>query len=149
MVKPFLNDELSLVTDPDQDTTGAMNMAYWLLIVAAALVVGGLTMLYSASFNTAGLKFFRNQLIWVGAGVFGGGAAFLIGYSKLANASVVWMALSFILLMAALCFPAVNGANRWIRFRLPGLEMSLQPSEFAKIAVALFANSEEIGRAHV
>ena len=40
MVKPFLNDELSLVTDPDQDTTGAMNMAYWLLIVAAALVVG-------------------------------------------------------------------------------------------------------------
>ena len=32
-------------------------------------------MLYSASFNTAGLKFFRNQLIWVGAGVFGGGAA--------------------------------------------------------------------------
>lgn len=43
-----------------------------------------------------------------------------------------------LLLIAAFCFPEINGANRWIKIRLPGLVMTLQPSEFAKIAVALF-----------
>lgn len=138
MFKPLPPGKSLQVTDRDQDAAEVMNLAYWLLVMTALLVVGGLTMLYSASFNTAGLKFFRNQLIWVGAGVFGGTMAFLIGFRKLASASAIWIVLSFLLLMTALCFPAVNGANRWIRLQLPGLEMSLQPSEFAKIAVALF-----------
>ncbi len=134
----FLTDELALLNrTPDAAT--ALNPARWLLFLTMVLVVFGLTMLYSASYGTAGLKFFRNQLIWVVIGSLGGVTAFVIGYRKLASASLLWMGISFVLLMIALfCFPAVNGANRWIRFRLPGMDMSIQPSEFAKIAVALF-----------
>lgn len=116
-----------------------MNAARWLLVVVTLLTVFGLTMLYSASYGTAGLKFFRTQIIWVVFGVVGGAAAFMIGYRRIASGALIWMGLSFLLLLiAAFCFPAINGANRWIRLRLPGLELSLQPSEFAKIAVAVF-----------
>ncbi len=121
------------------EVAATMNAARWLLGVVALLTVFGLTMLYSASYGTAGLKFFRSQIVWVIIGIAGGGAAFVIGYRKIASGALVWMGISFLLLLiAAFCFPAINGANRWIRFRLPGLELSLQPSEFAKIAVAIF-----------
>lgn len=121
------------------EAAATMNAARWLLAVVTLLTVFGLTMLYSASYGTAGLKFFRTQIIWVVFGVVGGAAAFMIGYRRIASGALIWMGLSFLLLLiAAFCFPAINGANRWIRLRLPGLELSLQPSEFAKIAVAVF-----------
>ncbi len=133
----FLTDELSQVNG--EDTSSAIIPARWLLLVVTLLVVFGLTMLYSASYNTAGLKYFRNQLIWVALGSAGAFAAFVVGYRRIAAGRYWWMGICFVLLLAAvLFFPAINGANRWIRIRLPGLELSLQPSEFAKIAVALF-----------
>ncbi len=113
-----------------------------LLICGAILTVFGLTMLYSTSFETAGLKYFKNQIIWVVIGLFCGGAAYALGYKLLAKLSYVWMGLSVVLLIAALFFPAVNGAHRWIRVTLPVMgAMSLQPSELAKIALALFTAS--------
>ena len=136
----FLNDEPAAPVELDTyESAVSLNAMRLLLRVVTLIVVFGLTMLYSASYNTDGLKYFRNQIIWAAMGFAGGTAAFLIGYRKLASWSGVLMGLSFVLLLvAAFCFPAINGANRWIKFRLPGLEMTLQPSEFAKIAVALF-----------
>ena len=136
----FLNDEPAAPVELDTyESAVSLNAMRLLLLVVTLIVVFGLTMLYSASYNTDGLKYFRNQIIWAAMGFAGGTAAFLIGYRKLASWSGVLMGLSFVLLLvAAFCFPAINGANRWIKFRLPGLEMTLQPSEFAKIAVALF-----------
>ncbi|MDR0931977.1 MAG: FtsW/RodA/SpoVE family cell cycle protein [Victivallales bacterium] len=136
----FLNDEASTPVELDtRESAASLSAMHGLLLVVTLIVVFGLTMLYSASYNTDGLKYFRNQIIWAIMGGFGGAAAFIIGYRKLASWSGFFMGLSLLLLLiAAFCFPAINGANRWIKFRLPGLEMTLQPSEFAKIAVTLF-----------
>ena len=136
--KPVFPEE----TAAAQEETGqaaVIAAARGLLVVVSLLTVFGLTMLYSASYGTAGLKYFRNQLIWVAFGAAGGVAGFLAGYRRIASKAMLWLGISFVLLLtAAFCFPAINGANRWIRFRIPGMELSLQPSEFAKIAVALF-----------
>ncbi len=106
-----------------------------LLVITTVLIAFGLTMLYSASYGTAGLKYFQNQLIWITLGTTGAIAAFLVGYKKIASRSLLWMIISFVLLIiACTCFKPVNGATRWIRFG----SMSIQPSEFAKIAVAVF-----------
>ena len=107
-----------------------------LLLVTTILVVFGLTMLYSASFGHAGLTYFRKQLLWVALGLSAAVTVFVVGYRKIADASPIWMGICFVALMAAkFLFPPVNGASRWIR--LPG-GASIQPSEFAKVAIVLF-----------
>ncbi len=134
-----------LLTDdpvgPPSTDDGADSMVFvaWLLIVVVTLVTFGLTMLYSTSYNVAGAKYFQNQLMWVVLGSVGGAAAFMIGYRRIAAWSGVWVsAVVVLLLIADTCFPAINGAHRWIRIHVPGMVLSIQPSEFAKLALALF-----------
>ena len=118
--------------DPSREVWQAVRA---LLVVTTILIAFGLTMLYSASYGIAGLKYFRNQLIWITLGTAGAVGVFLAGYKKVAARSTWWMLISFILLMAAcFLFKPVNGASRWIRLG----SFSIQPSEFAKIAVAIF-----------
>jgi len=119
----------------DNPAEEIMTFVRRLLFVTAVLAVFGLTMLYSASYGQAGLKYFRNQTIWVCIGSGCGIAAFLIGYKNIANRSVLWLILSFLALAsAALLFAPVKGASRWLRFG----SFSIQPSEFAKLATAFF-----------
>ncbi len=133
----FLNDEPAAPVELDtQESAASMNAMLGLLTVVTLIVVAGLTMLYSASYGTAGYKYFGNQLVWVAIGAVGGLTAFLVGYRRLALWSPLLMVAVFVLLIIAFFSPAINGANRWIS--IPGLSMRLQPSELAKIAVALF-----------
>lgn len=121
--------------EPAGSGSGSLAAAQGLLLITALLVVFGLTMLYSASYGVAGAKYFRNQLIWVAGGVVSGAVVFALGYRRLAAWSPFLMGGSFLLLLVArFCFDPINGANRWIRIG----GFSLQPSEFAKLAVALF-----------
>jgi cell division protein FtsW len=116
-------------------TTQIMNSAKNLMLVTILLVVFGLTMLYSASYGEAGLKYFRNQIIWVFLGICGATTVFVIGFRWIASKAKLCMFLIFaLLLVAAFLFPEVKGASRWIRFG----SFSIQPSEFAKLAVAFF-----------
>ncbi|MBQ8754370.1 MAG: cell division protein FtsW [Lentisphaeria bacterium] len=132
-------DDLTRVLEDSDDSRKTVNYARWLLLTVVLLTTIGLTMLYSASYGTAGLKFFRNQLIWVILGTCGGMTAFLFGYRRVASKAVGWIILSTVLLIVArFCFPPINGAYRWIQLKIPGFSFSIQPSEFAKIAVALF-----------
>ncbi len=139
MREGFLPEELpGSLTDAGG---GADSIVYArrLVVVVALLTVFGLTMLYSTSYNMAGVKYFQNQLMWVVLGSAGAFAAFVIGYRRLASWSGLWVAAAVLLLViAATCFPAINGAHRWIRIRIPGMVLSIQPSEFAKLALALF-----------
>ena len=113
-----------------------------LLLLTTILVVFGLTMLYSASYllhsathGQVGFEFFKKQLLWVVLGGFAAVAAVVVGYRKLAAWSPILMWISFgLLLIARFFFPAVKGGNRWLRFG----GVTIQPSEFAKIAIILF-----------
>jgi len=107
-----------------------------LMLTTMALLAFGLTMLYSASSGDIAKAaiFFRNQLIWSGVGCALGVTAFFLGYRFLAEKSLFWAAGISILLVWAMLSRPVNGAHRWIH--LGGY--TFQPSELAKVAVALF-----------
>ena len=104
--------------------------------VTLIMLLFGLTMLYSTSFGTAGSAYFLKQLMWAcvgGAGAFG---VLFFGYKRVSDWSPWMMAMILLLLLVAdFCFPAVNGAHRWIR--IPGVG-NIQPSEYAKVILVLF-----------
>lgn len=117
----------------------------WLLFAAAAaLALFGVVMVYSASAMLS-LKETNgaNQYLYaVKQGIFtvlGLGlmlAATRFDYRWLRQSWFVYsvVLLAIVLLAAVFAFPPTNGARRWIKFA----GMSFQPSEFAKLAVALF-----------
>ena len=125
----------------DIDETKIVSYATRLILVTVFLVTTGLFMLYSASFGVAGLKYFQNQLVWIFISAAGALTAYFVGYQKLAELSPYILAGVFLLLCLAIFGPEINGANRWIRIPLPGMTLSLQPSELTKIALALFLAS--------
>jgi len=128
---PFYN-----LTGNDNDNGEAsLSYALMLFVIVSTMVLFGLTVLYSTSFGVAGSMYFKKQLIWCGFGICCGTAVFLIGYKRLVQISPVFIIFSVMLLAAALCFPEVKGARRWIKIPHIG---NIQPSEFAKIAIALF-----------
>ncbi|MGE4564826.1 MAG: FtsW/RodA/SpoVE family cell cycle protein [Victivallaceae bacterium] len=130
----LMSDELATGVVSQDDAADAVIYARRLLMVVALLCCFGLTMLYSTSYNAAGAEYFRKQLMWIVAGGAGAFAVFVIGYRRIASWSTVWLVLSIVLLLLALKFKAINGANRWIRIG----GFSIQPSEFAKIAMAIY-----------
>ena len=104
---------------------------------ALLIMMFGLTMLYSTSFATVGEKFFHAQLKWAVISLFAMGGVIFIGYKRL-GAWSPWMmgVLAILLIWAAFFSPSINGANRWIV--IPGVSMRFQPSEMAKVVLALF-----------
>lgn len=108
-----------------------------LFIIALTMVLFGLVILYSTSLGikNASTYYFVRQVQWCGLGFAAMLAVILIGYKKLSDWSWIFMIGISLMLMAALLFPAVKGARRWIQ--LPGIG-SIQPSEYAKFIIALF-----------
>ncbi|MBR7121268.1 MAG: cell division protein FtsW [Lentisphaeria bacterium] len=109
-----------------------------LLMMTMVLTTFGLTMLYSASSSdvSAAATYFRSQLMWVGVGTAAGMAAFFGGYRFFCRYSWLWLAGCAVLLIWARFSREINGAHRWIILG----SFRLQPSELAKIAVALFVS---------
>jgi cell division protein FtsW len=123
----------------DGQSQKSMTSAFGLMITVTVILLFGLTMLYSTSYNTAGTKFFYNQLVWAFIGFVGAVTVFVVGHKRLASISVLLViGVICLLAIADFCFPAIKGAHRWIRIALPGLRLSIQPSEFAKLAIALY-----------
>lgn len=120
------------------DATQMFGYATRLILITVFLIATGFLVLYSASFGIAGMKYFRNQLVWAIIGVFGSIFVYYVGYQKLAKISHYILLVVFVLLMAAIFGPEINGAHRWIRISIPGMTLSLQPSELTKISLALF-----------
>ena len=131
--------ERSLPGLPEEKLPDSTVSALGLIVITVLLMAFGLTMLYSASFTTSGISYFKKQLIWITAGLTVGGAVFTLGYQRICRCRGLLLLLCWGLLIAALFFDPTNGARRWIKFPLPLLgEVSIQPSELAKIAVCLF-----------
>lgn len=122
--------------EPEELGRPTMGNAAGLLLTTIVLVAFGLNMLYSASGSdvTVAAKLFRNQLIWTMLGAGFGIIAFLLSYKFFCRRTILWLIGCAVLLIWARLSKEVNGAHRWIH--LGGY--TFQPSELAKIAVALF-----------
>lgn len=114
---------------------------YALFGAAVALLVIGVVMVYSASAiyaekNLGGrpLYFFQRQFIWAVISMIAMGAMSRFDYNRLREWVMPVFAVTCLTLVAALFFPAVAGAKRWIRFGPIGI----QPAEFAKLTSILF-----------
>jgi rod shape determining protein RodA len=113
----------------------ATEQNWYLLTLAVALALGGIALLYSASQTATGTDaaYWQFQLIWLFVA--------LVVYAVIGILPMRWIekitrpayALSLVMLVAVLAFPAISGARSWIRFGAVGF----QPSEFAKIATIL------------
>jgi cell division protein FtsW len=114
----------------------------FILLALTFLLVGfGTVMVYSSSSAVSGfmfndsLYFTKKQLMWAGIGVAGMLFTMNIHYMKLKKLFIPFFMLILILLIAVLFSEEFNGAKSWIRIGNFG---SLQPSEFAKLAIILY-----------
>lgn len=110
------------------------NVAFLLVINVMIMVMFGLAMLYSTSSGAFGAKMFTKQLVWALAGVFFATCIYIVGYRKMLEYSVYLLLISCFLLIIARMNRAINGSHRWIRIG----SLSVQPSEFAKLAIIMF-----------
>jgi cell division protein FtsW len=106
-----------------------------LVFCVAALLALGMVMLYSSSMGMAqvGTHYLAMQLVWCVLGLAAAGVTTLVDYRQLKR--IWWVPLGIAVLMLALVLLTgkVNGARRWFKFG----GMSLQPSEFAKVALII------------
>jgi cell division protein FtsW len=115
----------------------------WLFAATVGLALFGVVMVYSASAvvasqqNLGQYHYVARQGVWtlIGLGVMLWAMRF--DYGRLRSPVIVYglLALTVVLLLGVFAFPPVNGARRWIR--LPG-GFTMQPSEVAKLALAIF-----------
>ncbi len=107
----------------------------WLMIAAlAALCAIGVVMIYSATHTGPNPNLHIRQLYAIAVGLVVFGVCLAIDYRTLAENSLVFYGAVVALLVAVLLVGASGGgARRWLPLPL----VALQPSEFAKIAVAL------------
>src|SRR5687767_9679786 len=122
--------------------TEKLTIDKWLFSATAGLALFGVVMVYSASAvialqeNHSQFYYVMKQGIWT---LIGFGAMFVMmrfDYQLLNRAWIVYglLLVTLVLLLAVFAFPAVNGARRWIK----GSGFSMQPSELAKLSLAIF-----------
>jgi len=110
----------------------------WALLSAVlALCAIGVGMIYSATYDPSTQSsdaLFRTQLLAIGFGVIAMVACVAIDYRRLtSNALLLYGALALLLIYVLVMGPTIAGTRRWISVGVG----ALQPSEFAKIALAI------------
>ncbi len=113
----------------------------WILFSTVVLMVlFGALMIYSASSVVAEMRMGSNwyygvrQLVWIALAIPLMMFMKRVNYRKLQTPAVAFTAMGIVMIMLAVVYFADPKQHRWIRFG-PG---GLQPSEFAKPALALF-----------
>ncbi len=119
----------------EEQAERSLRSAIALFIIVSTAILFGLTVLYSTSYGVAGPMYFKKQLIWASVGAVGGLGVFLVGYRKLVSISPFIIIAAGLLLLVAFAFSSTKGAQRWIKIPHIG---NIQPSEYAKLAIALF-----------
>ena len=125
-----------------------------LLLLTLALTFIGLIMVLSAS-TVTGLEesgtpwyFLQRQGIWAALGLVAMGVVMRLDYRDMARFAPLLMVVTIALLVAVLV-PTVgvsaNGARRWLTIG----PFTLQPSEFAKLSLALFCADLIARRSHL
>ncbi len=114
----------------------------WLFSATVGLALFGVVMVYSASAviaqseNHSQFHYVIKQGIWTMLGFAAMFIAMRFDYQRLNRRWIAYGALllTIFMLLAVFAFSPVNGARRWIKFG----GMSAQPSEIAKLALAMF-----------
>lgn len=120
---------------------------YWIQIIAAGLVMLGLTMVFSSSSvnnlhsGSSAFQIFWKQVLWVGVGVLAGWAAYSFPYQEWAKKTWLLTGVSAVVLLLNLIVLTkgvlVNGARAWLDIG----PLRFQPSEFMKIVAVLMGAS--------
>ena len=119
--------------EAEQASAAPTTPDYPLIVIMATLLGLGLFMVFSASFTTQGTTFFVRQIAWIALGVLACGIMAFIPYGVWRQLAVPIMVATILVLAALLALGGErNGA---VRHLLGG---SLQPSEFAKLAVTIY-----------
>jgi cell division protein FtsW len=114
----------------------------WLFSATVGLALFGVVMVYSASAviaqseNHSQFHYVIKQGIWTMLGFVAMFIAMRLDYQRLNRRWIVYgtLLLTIFLLLSVFAFSPVNGARRWIKFG----GMSAQPSEIAKLVLAMF-----------
>lgn len=114
----------------------------WLLMATLFLVGVSLVMVFSASASWSAdrfdsqYKFLAKQAAFIAAGLTLLLIAMRVDYHVYRRPIVIWsvLGLAVVLLLAVFGFPKINDTRRWISFN----GVTLQPSEFAKLAAIFF-----------
>jgi cell division protein FtsW len=114
----------------------------WLFAATVGLALFGVVMVYSASSILAQSErhgqfyYVIKQGIWTGIGFLVLLATMQFDYQHLKSRRVVYglLVLTSLMLLAVFGFGKINGVHRWIKFG----GLSLQPSEIAKLTLAIF-----------
>jgi cell division protein FtsW len=112
----------------------------WLFWAALALVTISSAMVVNASLTGAQFAFARSalkQVAFAATGLIAMFIAMRTDYHRLRQPAVIWtlLGISVVGLITVYAFTARNGASRWIAI----WGYTIQPSEFAKLAVIVFA----------
>jgi cell division protein FtsW len=113
--------------------------AYLLFLAVLGLLAIGVVIIFStgayARDSHGDVYFFvKKHIAWLGVGFVFCAIAAAIDYHFWQRTWWIWFALGLAGLGVCFLFPAINGSHRWIVIH----HWSLQPSEFAKIAVVFF-----------
>jgi cell division protein FtsW len=114
----------------------------WLFSATVGLALFGVVMVYSASAmialqeNHSQFHYVLKQGVWTFIGFAAMFVTMRLDYQIFNRSWIVYGLLlgTIVLLLAVFAFPQINGARRWIKFG----GFSAQPSEIAKLALAMF-----------
>ena len=114
----------------------------WLFSATVGLALFGVVMVYSASAvialqeNHSQFHYVIKQTVWTSLGFVAMFVAMRFDYQRLNQRWIIYgfLIVTILLLVAVFGFRPVNGARRWIRLGA----FSMQPSEIAKLSLALF-----------
>ena len=109
------------------------NIEWGILVGTILLLAIGLVALFSATQNSD-YEELKKQVMWLGISIPIMVVVILIDYEFLAKISPLLYGVSLILLIAVLFTEPINGATSWFNIG----PFSMQPAEFAKIAIVLF-----------
>src|SRR5437016_12348738 len=115
----------------------------WLFSATVGLALFGVVMVYSASAvialqeNHSQFHYVVKQAVWTLIGFAAMFMAMRFDYQRLNRWWIVYglLLVTIVLLLAVFAFSPVNGARRWMKFG----GFSAQPSEIAKLSLAIFA----------
>ena len=110
------------------------NIDWSILICTIILLIIGLFAIYSANAQSSNEEEFNKQIIWIIVSIPFFIACMLVDYHTLAKIATILYGIILILLIAVLFTTPISGATSWFVIG----NISIQPSEFAKVIVILF-----------